>query len=239
MFWIDPLYVIVVLVPGLLLAGGASLLVNIRFRRYSQVANRHGFTGAQAAKVILDRAGIYDVEIVQTHGFLGDHYNPMTKELALSQDVYAGRSLAAVGVAAHEAGHALQHASGYAPLWLRSALVPLAGIGSNLGYIVMFVGLMLSMAVGQSIGQVVVMIGALLFGATLLFQVVTLPVEFDASARAKRLVVQTGVIDPDERYGIDKVLNAAALTYVAAVITTLLTLLYFLLRSGILGGSDD
>lgn len=229
--YFDPTYIVMVLLPGMLIAGAASMLVRIRFNRYSQVGSRHGFTGAQAAQALLDGAGIHDVRIVPTHGFLSDHYNPTTKELALSPDVYSGRSLAAIGVATHEAGHAIQHARNYAPLWLRSALVPAAGIGSNLGWIVM--------AVGLAINPFVVMIGAILFSGVLAFQLVTLPVEFDASARAKRLVVQAGIVDPDERYAIDKVLNAAALTYVAAVVTTILTLLYYLMRSGLLGGSDE
>jgi uncharacterized protein len=227
----DPLYIAMVLVPGLLIAGGASLMVRTAFSRYSKVGSRHGFTGAQAAQALLDRAGIHDVKVVATHGYLTDHYNPVSKQLALSEAVYSSRSLAAVGVAAHEAGHAIQHAQNYAPLWIRSALVPMAGIGSNLGYLVMLFGLMLS--------PYVVMFGAILFSAVLLFQIVTLPVEFDATARAKRLVVEAGIIDPDERYGMDRVLNAAAMTYVAAVVSTLLTLLYFLLRAGLLGGRDD
>jgi uncharacterized protein len=230
--FIDPVYIVMVLVPGLLIGGAASLLVKTRFNKYSRIMSRHGFTGAETARAMMDRAGIHDVNIVESHGFLSDHYNPVTKTLALSRAVYAGRSLASIGVAAHEAGHALQHAHGYAMLGLRSALVPLAGIGSNIGYMVMLFGLLF-------MAKPVVLVGAILFSGVLVFQLVTLPVEFDASARAKRLVVEYGLVDPDERYGIDKVLNAAALTYVAAVVMTLLTLLYFLLRSGILGGRDD
>ena len=176
-------------------------------------------------------AGIHDVEIVRSRGFLSDHYNPKSKQLALSDGVYGSDSLAAVGVACHEAGHAIQHATSYGPLGLRSALVPVASIGSNLGYIVMAAGLFFS--------KYVVLAGAIIFGGVLLFQLVTLPVEFDATARAKKLVVEAGIVDPDERYGIDKVLNAAALTYVAAVITSLLTIIYYLMRAGLLGGSDD
>ena len=227
----DPLYIGLVLIPGLLISGLASWLVRAAFNRYSNVATRSNMTGAQAAQRLLDRAGIHDVRVVPTSGYLSDHYNPVTKELALSDAVYSNRSIAAVGVAAHEAGHAIQHATRYAPLWVRSALVPAASVGSSLGYIVMFVGLMIS--------PYVVTIGALLFGAVLLFQLVTLPVEFDATARAKRLVVEAGIIDADERRGMDRVLNAAALTYVAAAISTLLTLLYFLLRAGLLGGDSD
>ncbi|MCA9218449.1 MAG: zinc metallopeptidase [Planctomycetales bacterium] len=226
----DPTYILMVVLPGLLISGGASLLVRSAFNRYSKIANGRGYTGAQAAQVLLERAGIHDVAVVQTNGYLSDHYNPATKRLALSEGVYSARSIAAVGIACHEAGHAIQHANHYAPLWIRSALVPIAGIGSSLGYIVMAVGLMIS--------PFVVMAGAVLFGAVLLFQLVTLPVEFDASSRAKRLIVEAGIISPQERVGVDRVLNAAALTYVAAVVSTLLTLLYFLLRSGLLGGRD-
>jgi len=205
--------------------------VKSAFSRYSKVPSRHGFTGAQAAARLLHLAGISDVQIVPTHGYLSDHYNPATKQLALSEEVYASNSLAAVGVACHEAGHAIQHATNYGPLGLRSAIVPLAGIGSGLGYVVM--------AVGLFVHPFVVGIGAIVFSGVLLFQLVTLPVEFDATARAKRLVLEAGVIDEDERYGIDRTLNAAALTYVAAVVSTLLTLLYFLIRSGLLGGRDE
>jgi Zn-dependent membrane protease YugP len=166
---------------------------------------------------------------VRAHGVLSDHYNPVTKKLALSEPVYDSDSIAAVGVATHEAGHAIQHASHYAPLWLRSALVPTANIGSSIGYFVMLGGLFLA-------STNMVLVGAVLFSAVLLFQIVTLPVEFNASSRAKALVVQHGIIAPDERAGIDAVLNAAALTYVAAAVSSLLTLLYFLFRSGLLGG---
>lgn len=227
----DMKYILMVMIPGLILSGGASLLVRAAFSRYSQVRSRRGFTGAQAAQRLLDMAGIHDVRVVPAHGYLTDHYNPQTKELALSEEVYSSNSLAAVGVACHEAGHAIQHAEHYAPLGLRSAIVPMAGIGSNVGYMVM--------AFGLFIHPFVVGIGALIFSAVLLFQLVTLPVEFDATARAKALVVQAGIVDPDERYGIDRTLNAAALTYVAAVITTLLTILYYLMRAGLIGGSRD
>ncbi|HUO85773.1 MAG TPA: zinc metallopeptidase, partial [Thermoanaerobaculia bacterium] len=135
-----------------------------------------------------------------------------------------------------EAGHALQHAHGYKPLYLRSALVPTANIGSSLGYIVMMVGIFLMYMAGTQVGQTVVLFGAFLFSAVLVFQLVTLPVEFDASNRAKRLAVEYGIVAAQEREGMDKVLNAAALTYVAAVVSTLMTLLYFLFRAGLLGG---
>lgn len=227
----DPMY-FVILAPALLLSLWASWRTKSSFNRYSKVAALSGLTGAQAAQRILDAAGLRDVTVTRSSGFLSDHYNPVTKTLALSEAVYDSRSVAAVGVAAHETGHALQHAQKYAPLWLRSLLVPTASIGSSLGYLVMVGGLFLSSAN-------MVIVGAVLFSAVLMFQVVTLPVEFNASSRAKRLVVEQGIVLPQERVGVDRVLNAAALTYVAAAFSTLLTLLYFLLRAGLLGGRDD
>ena len=220
----DPLYVLVVMLPGMLISGAASLAVRAAFNRYSQVASRRGITGAQAAQTLLQRAGIDDVTIIPTHGDLSDHYNPSNRQLALSENVYNSSSVAAIGIACHEAGHAIQHAEKYAFLGMRTALVPLAGIGSSLGYLVMLVGLLMSMTP-------LLLVGAALFSLVLLFQVITLPVEFDASSRAKHLVLEAGIVDPDEREGIDRVLNAAALTYVAAVISSMLTLLYFFMRA--------
>jgi Zn-dependent membrane protease YugP len=227
----DPIYLLFV-APALLLSLWASFKTKSNFERYSRVPAASGMTGAQAAQRLLDGAGIHDVRVIPTAGMLSDHYNPVNKTLALSEAVYGSRSIAAIGVACHEAGHAIQHARHYGPLWLRSALVPTANIGSSLGYLVMVAGLMFSSAN-------VVLAGAVLFSAVLLFQVVTLPVEFDASARAKQLCVAHGIVAPREREGVDKVLNAAALTYVAAAVSTLLTLLYFLFRAGLLGGRDD
>ena len=224
----DPMY-FVFLGPGLLLSLWASWRVKKTFNKYSKVRSARGLTGAQAAQEMLDCAGITGVKVIRTHGMLSDHYNPLNKTLALSEAVYGSNSIAAVGVATHEAGHAIQHARHYAPLWVRSLLVPTANIGSSLGYMVMFLGLIFA-------STNMVLVGAVLFSAVLLFQVVTLPVEFNASSRAKALVVQYGIISAQEREGVDRVLNAAAMTYVAAAISTLLTLLYFLLRSGLLGG---
>ena len=227
----DPIYFLFI-GPGLLLSLWASFRVKSAFNKYSKVRSMRGLTGAEAAEEMLRRAGISGVRIVRSHGMLSDHYNPLNKTLALSEPVYDSDSIAAVGVATHEAGHALQHAQNYAPLWVRSALVPTANIGSGIGYFVMVIGLFL-----QSTNMVLA--GAVLFSAVLLFQIVTLPVEFNASNRAKALVLDYGIVTMDERRGIDKVLNAAALTYVAAAISTLLTLLYFLMRAGLLGGRRD
>lgn len=224
----DPLYLLFI-APGLALSLWASMRVKSTFNKYSKVRSMRGLTGAQAAQELLRGAGITDVTIVRSQGMLSDHYNPVNKTLALSDPVYDSDSVAAIGVATHEAGHAIQHARHYAPLWVRSALVPTANIGSSIGYMVMLFGLFLS-------SQNMVLIGAVLFSAVLLFQVVTLPVEFNASSRAKALVLEHGIVTMEERRGVDAVLNAAALTYVAAAVSTLLTLLYFLFRSGLLGG---
>lgn len=234
----DPLYLVMIL-PALALSMWASWRTNAAFKKYSRVRSLSGLTGAQAAQRLLAGAGITDVDVVATRGTLSDHYNPATKTLALSEPVYGSPSVAAIGVACHEAGHAIQHARGYKPLWLRSALVPTANIGSKLGYFVMFAGLMLMYMASFRLGQQVVLFGALLFSAVLLFQIVTLPVEFDATRRAKRLAVEQGIVLQQERQGMDRVLNAAAMTYVAAVVATLMTLIYYLLRAGLLGGSRD
>jgi Zn-dependent membrane protease YugP len=227
----DPMYFLF-LAPALALSLWASFRTKSAFNKYSRVPVSTGMTGARAAQRLLDSAGITDVKVVPHHGMLTDHYNPITKTLALSEQVYNVPSIAAVGVACHEAGHAIQHATAYKPLWLRSLLVPSANIGSTLGYLVMTFGLIMG-------SLKLFMVGVVLFSCVLLFQVVTLPVEFDASARAKQLAVAHGIVLPQEREGMDRVLNAAALTYVAAAVSTLLTLLYFLMRAGLLGGRRD
>ena len=220
------------ILPAMALSMWASFRTKSAFNKYSEVRSGRGLSGAEAARIMLDREGLHNVKIERANGFLSDHYNPLTRSLALSEGVYDSRSIAAIGVATHEAGHAVQHARNYAPMWLRSTLVPTANIGSSVGYMVMLGGLMLQ-------ASNMVLIGAVLFSMVLLFQIVTLPVEFDASARAKRLAVEYGLVTASERQGVDRVLNAAALTYVAAAFSTLLTLLYFLMRSGLLGGRRD
>jgi hypothetical protein len=233
----DPIYLLFVL-PAFALSLWASFRVKRAFKKYSRVRAMSGLTGAQAARHMLERAGLQDVTVTRSRGMLSDHYNPLNKTLALSEAVHDSPSVAAIGVACHEAGHALQHAKGYKPLALRSALVPTANIGSSIGYFAMLGGLFLMFMANTQLGQMVVLFGAALFSAVLLFQVVTLPVEFDASKRAKVLAVEYGIVAAQEREGMDKVLNAAALTYVAAAVSTLMTLLYFLLRAGLLGGRD-
>ena len=219
----DPTYLLFI-APAFLLSLWASWRTKSTFKK---VRTLSGLTGEQAAARMLQQAGITDVKIVPTQGVLSDHYNPLTKTLALSEPVYASNSVAAVGVACHEAGHALQHAQKYMPLWLRSALVPTANIGSKLGYWVMIIGLFMM----RSMGPGVLYAGAILFSAVLLFQIVTLPVEFDASSRAKKEAFAQGIVTRDEQAGMASVLNAAALTYVAAAISTMMTLLYFLSRA--------
>ncbi len=225
----DPLYLLF-MIPGFLLSLWASGRTKAAFNKWGKVRAR--MTGAQAARKMLNDAGLFDVKIERAQGFLSDHYHPTKRALALSPEVHDRPSIAAVGVACHEAGHAIQHANGYAPLQLRSALVPMAGIGSNLSWLVLMVGFFMSQ-------MNLVYLGIALFSATVLFQLVTLPVEFDASNRAKALVVDYGILGQHEREGVDKVLNAAAWTYVAAAVSSVLTLLYFLMRAGLLGGRDE
>lgn len=228
---LDPLYWMMLL-PCMGLSLLCTLWVKSAFNRYSQVAARNGMTGAQIAKAILQWHGIHDVGIEPSRGFLSDHYDPTEKMLRLSPENHDGRSIAALGVAAHEVGHAIQHAEGYAPLQFRSKLVPLAGLGSNLAWILLILGIAIN-ATGLSIA------GVVLFGFAVLFSLVTLPVEFDASARALKTLESGQILAADEMVGARAVLRAAGATYVAAAITSVVTLLYFLLRSGLLGGNDD
>jgi len=226
----DPVYFLFI-IPPFILSLFASFRTKSNFKKYSKVRVSTGLTGAQAAAEMLRRSGVEGCKIVPTRGFLSDHYNPLTKTLALSESVYSTPSIAAVGVACHEAGHAIQHATKYKALGLRSALVPTANIGSNIGYFAMLIGLFIA-------SSGLVLLGAVLFSAVVAFQLITLPVEFDASARAKKAMVQFGIVGHGEERGVAKVLNAAALTYVAAAASSLMTLLYFLMRAGLLGSRD-
>ena len=220
--YFSPLYFIFAL-PALLLGLWAQMRVRSAFAKYSRVRSASGITGAQAARRILDANGLQNVMVERVGGRLSDHYDPRTKVLRLSEDVYSTPSLAAVGVAAHEAGHALQDKVNYGPLALRSALVPTVQIGSWLGPIIFIVGLFMAGMFGTTIAW----IGVAVFGLTALFSIVTLPVEFDASKRAKQLLVSTGVLVPQEMKGVSGVLDAAALTYVAAALQAIMTLLYY------------
>ena len=234
--YFDPIYFIFV-GPALLLSMYASFKVKSAFNKYSKIATASGLTGAQAAGNMLRSEGVTNVEIEPTKGFLSDHYDPRTKTLRLSPDVYSGRSVSSVGVAAHEAGHALQHAGGYAPLKLRSAIVPAASLGSKLAWPLLIIGGII-MYTGSVFGLVMVKIGIIFFSVAVGFQLITLPVEFNASKRALNALSSSGMLMEEEVSGARKVLNAAALTYVAAAATAVLQLLYFLLRFGLLGGRD-
>lgn len=221
MFWFwDPTMIIVV--PALLLALYAQLRVQSTYARYSQVPVSTGLTGAEAAQEILRRNGLANVQIERVDGVLSDHYDPRTRTLSLSSDVYGGASVAAVGVAAHETGHAIQHAREYAPLALRSALVPTVQFGSWLAYPIFILGFLFH-------SGTMVQLGILVYSAIVAFTVVTLPVEFDASARALRALREESLVTADELRGVRSVLTAAALTYVAAAATAILSLVRMLL----------
>ena len=215
----DWTYLLVII--GAVISMIASSRVNSEFRKYSRVASRSGLTGAQAAMELLHSQGIYDVSVQHIAGNLTDHFDPRNKTVSLSDPVYNSTSLAAIGVAAHECGHAMQHDKGYAPLAIRSALVPVANIGSTLSWPLIIIGLL----IGGSASSFLINLGIIFFMGALLFQIVTLPVEFDASARALRLLESTGMMAQDEVSGSRKVLKAAALTYVAAVAASILQLL--------------
>ncbi len=222
MWFFDPAYLLFA-IPSLLLGLWAQFRVQSAFRQYSKVRTGSGLTGAQAARAILDTNGLQSVVVERVGGTLTDHYDPRGKVLRLSESVYATPSVAAVGVAAHEAGHALQDQQHYGPLRLRSAIVPAVNIGSWLGPIIFMVGFFMSGATGNTIA----LIGLLFFAMTAVFALVTLPVEFDASKRAKQQLASAGLLSPQEIGGVDKVLDAAALTYVAAAVQAIMTVLYY------------
>ncbi len=211
-------WTIIFVIIGAIISGIASLNVRGTFNKYNKMMNYRGFTSNQVAEHILHAAGIYDVRIERVRGNLTDHYSPNEKVLRLSDSVYGRTSVAALGVAAHECGHAIQHQEGYAPLKLRAASVPLANIGSWISWPVILVGLFIG---STPIAQV----GIFLFTFVVVFQLITLPVEFDASARALRILEQDNILEGDEHRGATKVLKAAAMTYVAALFTTILQLL--------------
>ncbi len=222
MFWIDPYYLLFML-PAFLLTLAAQWYVSTSFRKWSQVPIRARLSGAEAAERLIRYAGLMGVRVEAVGGTLSDHYDPRTKVRRLSRPVYQGRSVAAVAVAAHELGHALQDQEGYAALKLRSMMVPAVNIGSYLGWILIFLGLVLHFFHLAVLGLVIFSLGAA-------FALVTLPVEFDASARAKRLLRETGIVQTEEEVqGVHRVLNAAALTYVAALFTALMQVLYYAL----------
>jgi Zn-dependent membrane protease YugP len=231
-YGVDPLYWML-LGPAILLALVAQVKVQIAFSTYRRVHSRKGYSGAEAAAQILRNSGLYDVKIELSRGWLSDHYDPRTKTLRLSEEVFSSRSISAVGVAAHEAGHAMQHALGYAPMSLRTAIVPMAGLGSWLALPMIFIGFLFS-------ALALIEIGIVLFAGLVVFQFITLPVEFNASSRARKALLESGIIvTAQEEAGVKSVLSAAAMTYVAATAAAVMQLLYFLLRAGLLGGRRD
>lgn len=213
----DPTYII--LIPAIILTMYAQFKVSSTTNKYFRVRTQRGFTGEQAAREILNANGIYDVKIEMTGGTLSDHYDPRSRVLRLSRDVYRGTSITSVAVAAHECGHAIQHARGYAPLTIRGAIVPVVNFASNASWILILLGLFMSSF------NFLLKIGILLFAATVVFQLVTLPVEFNASSRALDQIESLGIVSHEERRQSKKVLTAAALTYVAAAATAILQLL--------------
>lgn len=211
--------------PGLLLAALASWMTSSTFRRYSRVRASSGLTGAEAAERMLRLQGIRSVSVERSGGFLSDHFDPAKNVLRLSPGVYDSDSLSAIGVACHEAGHALQKASRYAPLGLRTTLVPMTQLGSHLAFPVILAGMLFAR-------PGLIQMGALLFAVVVIFTLVTLPVEWNATARAKRLMVSSGIVTPMEQPHAAAVLNAAFLTYVASAVSAILTMLYYLTLGG-------
>lgn len=230
-FYFDPTYILVII--GVVLCLMASARVNSTFRKYSKVPSNSGMTGAQAAQRILESQGIYDVTIQHVAGELTDNYNPKTKVLSLSDSTYGSTSVAAIGVVAHECGHAMQHHRGYTPIAVRNALVPFANWGSRLSWLLIIIGILFY---GQGTGQTIIYIGIFAFSLAVLFQIVTLPVEFNASNRAVKVLENTGIFGSTELQYTKKVLGAAALTYVAAAASSILQLLRLVI---LFGGRDN
>jgi len=229
MFFFDPMYLFF-MIPAIALMGFASWYVRHAYNKWSQVRASSGLTGHQAAQRLISTGNLYGVQVQGTAGQLSDHYDPRNKTLFLSQGVANSPSVAAVAISAHELGHALQDAEEYFPMRVRSMLVPAVNIGSNLGWILIMIGLVLRMTN-------LAWIGVAVFSAGALFALATLPVEFNASARAKQLLYQTGIIQTEEEQrGVNQVLNAAALTYVAGLITAVMQLLYYVFLVGGMGG---
>ena len=223
-YYFDPTYVLVLI--GAVLSLAASAKVNMTYARYSGERSMSGMTGAEVAERILHRAGIYDVKVQPVAGKLTDHYDPRNKTLNLSDSVFANASVAALGVAAHECGHAIQHAKGYAPLTIRSAIAPVASFGANISWPLILIGLLFGST------DFLVQLGIIFFAFAVVFQLVTLPVEYNASSRAVRLLEENGILYNEEVRKTKKVLSAAALTYVAAAATSILQLLRLVLLFG-------
>ena len=226
MFYFDPTYMLVIV--GVIICLLASAKMRSTFQKYARVRSHSGMTGREAAEEVLRQAGIYDVRVERVAGNLTDHYDPRTKVLRLSDATYGSNSIAAVGVAAHECGHAIQHAQGYVPLKVRGSLGPVANLGSTLAWPLILLGLLFT---GES-SVMFLNLGVLAFSLAVLFQIVTLPVEFNASNRAIRILGSSGIMYPEEVKDTKKVLSAAALTYVAGAAAAILQLLRIVLLTG-------
>lgn len=223
MFYVDYYYLILV-VPAIIISLIAQAKVKGTYAKYSSVQNMRRITGAQAAANVLNNYGINDVRIEQTSGTLTDHYDPRTNVIRLSPEVYSGTSVASIGIACHEAGHAAQHAQNYVPIKIRNAILPVANIGSSAGVFIAIIGYFLGFGL-------LIDIGILLFASVVLFQLVTLPVEFNASSRAMKVISETNMLYENERAGAKKVLTAAAMTYVASLLVSIMSLLRLILRT--------
>ena len=233
MMGFDMTYLLLVMLPTMVLSGLASMMVKRTFAKYETVGTQSNMTGAEAAQLMLERQGVTDCKIEPFSGRLSDHYDPRVKTLRLSEPVYNARSISAIGVACHEAGHALQHAQGYSWLKMRSSLVPVTSFSSKMSMPVIMAGSLL-MALAPVFGMPVLLLGCALFAAAVVFSVVTLPVEWDASARAKKAMIDSNILTPQEIGSAGNVLNAAFLTYLASAIASIMTLLYYLHRTGVL-----
>ena len=229
LFWGD--WTILVMIPALIFALVAQAKVNSTFKRYAKVYNRRGLTGAEAARRVLDAAGLYHVRIERVRGHLTDHYDPRENVIRLSDATYGSTGIAAVGVAAHEAGHAVQHAVGYVPIKIRAAIIPVTNFGSRLAMPLFLIGMIFSGGsyLGYGIGTIFMVTGILFFSFSTLFQLVTLPTEFNASARAMKALEDGGLLADDELPGAKATLSAAAMTYVAALASSLASLLRLIL----------
>ena len=229
LFWGD--WTILILIPAMIFAFWAQIRVKSTFNKYAKVYNRRGLTGAEAARQVLDANGLHDVAIEHIHGELTDHYDPKANVIRLSDAVYASRGIAALGVAAHEAGHAVQHAKGYTPIKVRAAIIPLTRFGSMLAMPLFIIGMIFARGayVAGGIGDILMLTGILFFSFSTLFQLVTLPTEFNASARAVRALEDGGLLADDELPAAKATLSAAAMTYVAALASSLASLLRLIL----------
>lgn len=230
MLFFDPSFII--LIPGLILALIAQFYVQERFNRYSRIKSSLNMTGAELAKFMLESAGLYDIRIEKIPGKLSDHYDPRNKVVRLSSSTYNSNSVASLGVVAHEIGHAIQHANGYVPLVIRNGIAPVVSITSNLSWILFIVGFLF-------FNIALIRIGIFLFSFAVIFSFITLPVEFDASRRAVKILGSNLLMPPSELEGVKQVLNAAAMTYVAGTLMAILQLLRMIFLAGLLGGNRD